>query len=245
MSFLFSLCCPKKEAFSSTAQKREPRITTPRHLPSGERKTTNNPVAMPTTSSSSNGGSGVPAGAGNGGVQSWNQVKVTKWLAEELRLPQYGDSFRSAGIDGAALAQLDDAKLTAMGVTKKLHRTKIITRVQQVMQGGVWLPPRRTKTAATVARAAVLLKQGMMKARKNKSKGKGSQLGQLTGSPKMTGEKSGPSTANPLAMKTAAGSENSQANPMGGPAGSVATADKNKNPLAATAVADDASADQH
>eukprot|EP00941_MAST-03F_sp_MAST-3F-sp1_P005225 g5225.t1 len=223
------VCCSKLCCVNREEEDHRRQITSGRRLPSppNTAASTANPLAPPVKAEEPK------------GVNGWTQEVVCTWLKEELRLAQYVEVFKKQKIDGPKLAKLDNDALAKMGIKKKLHRTKILTRVQQVMQGGVWLPPRRTKTSTSVARAAVLMKQG--KSSPAKGKGRKDSKNSNSGSglkAVIKGSDSTAATKNPIAMgKGVTETKEALRNK------------KSKNPLnesedaTATAVADAAAAD--
>jgi len=75
-------------------------------------------------------------------LDSWDSEKVLEWVASGLRYPQYVELFKNARFDGSHLKTMTHAQLQELGVKKKLHRTKILTRIKQLAHGA-WLPPRK------------------------------------------------------------------------------------------------------
>jgi len=81
-------------------------------------------------------------------LDTWDSDKVLEWVRSGLKYPQYEDIFKNASMDGTHLKNMTDDRLQELGITKKLHRTKILTRIKQLSHGA-WLPPRKSSPAVT------------------------------------------------------------------------------------------------
>ena len=75
-------------------------------------------------------------------VYNWTTEQVVDWLTGSVELPQYGDRFRAAGVNGTHLpkAAVSTSFLAkAVGVTSSIHRSKISLKAMDVVLFG---PPR-------------------------------------------------------------------------------------------------------
>ena len=60
-------------------------------------------------------------------LKHWGTARVARWLVEAVKLPQYAHGFRSEGVDGALVLELDDEMLTDLGVDDTAHRRQILS----------------------------------------------------------------------------------------------------------------------
>ena len=60
--------------------------------------------------------------------------EVGKWVAEELKLPEYTAAFTDNHIDGAHLTVLDKEDLEDMGIKSVGHRLKILQSIKSIKQ---------------------------------------------------------------------------------------------------------------
>ena len=60
--------------------------------------------------------------------------EVGKWVAEELKLPEYTSAFTDNHIDGAHLTVLDKEDLEDMGIKSVGHRLKILQSIKSIKQ---------------------------------------------------------------------------------------------------------------
>jgi len=66
-------------------------------------------------------------------VDKWDSAAVVAWLVElNPVFSKYSAAFKEQGIDGEMLVGMDDESLTELGVTTKLHRTKILTNAKKL-----------------------------------------------------------------------------------------------------------------
>ena len=75
-------------------------------------------------------------------VYNWTTEQVVDWLTVSVELPQYGERFRAAGVDGSHLpkAAVSSSFLAkSVGVTSSIHRSKISLKAMDVVLFG---PPR-------------------------------------------------------------------------------------------------------
>ncbi len=75
-------------------------------------------------------------------VYNWTTEQVVEWLAVSVDLPQYGDRFRVAGVNGTHLpkAAVSSSFLSkSVGVSSSIHRSKIALKAMDVVLFG---PPR-------------------------------------------------------------------------------------------------------
>ena len=75
-------------------------------------------------------------------VYNWTTEQVVDWLTASVELPQYGDRFRAAGVNGTHLpkAAVSTSFLAkSVGVTSSIHRSKISLKAMDVVLFG---PPR-------------------------------------------------------------------------------------------------------
>ena len=75
-------------------------------------------------------------------VYNWTTEQVVDWLTASVELPQYGDRFRAAGVNGSHLpkAAVSTSFLAkSVGVTSSIHRSKISLKAMDVVLFG---PPR-------------------------------------------------------------------------------------------------------
>ena len=58
-------------------------------------------------------------------------AEVVQWL-EEIGLGEYKEIFEEEDVNGSLLAELDMDDLEEMGVSKKFHRKKLITKFKEL-----------------------------------------------------------------------------------------------------------------
>ena len=75
-------------------------------------------------------------------VYNWTTEQVVDWLTVSVELPQYGDRFRTAGVNGSHLPKIAVSSsflAKSVGVTSSIHRSKISLKAMDVVLFG---PPR-------------------------------------------------------------------------------------------------------
>eukprot|EP00928_Gymnodinium_smaydae_P051841 TRINITY_DN3547_c0_g2_i1.p1 TRINITY_DN3547_c0_g2~~TRINITY_DN3547_c0_g2_i1.p1 ORF type:complete len:685 (+),score=128.81 TRINITY_DN3547_c0_g2_i1:68-2056(+) len=71
------------------------------------------------------------AGGGQAAWSAWTPADVRRWIAETLRLPQYGAAFERQGVDGPTLLELTERELeTELGVANAIHRKKVVAHAK-------------------------------------------------------------------------------------------------------------------
>ena len=58
-------------------------------------------------------------------------AEVVQWL-EEIGLGEYKELFEKEGVNGSLLAELEMDDLEEMGVSKKYHRKKLLTKFKEL-----------------------------------------------------------------------------------------------------------------
>jgi hypothetical protein len=72
-----------------------------------------------------------------GSLPFWRVDDVCRFISTEIELPQYERAFREMSVDGEMLAQLSEDELVSeLGIDVKLHRKKILTKIEKLNKSG-------------------------------------------------------------------------------------------------------------
>jgi serine/threonine protein kinase len=67
-------------------------------------------------------------------ISAWSVKRVVHWLRSSVELKMYADKFSAHSINGAALINLDQERLSEMGITKKLSQLKLLMRIEEIVE---------------------------------------------------------------------------------------------------------------
>mmetsp|Transcript_44681 Transcript_44681/g.59281 ORF Transcript_44681/g.59281 Transcript_44681/m.59281 type:complete len:89 (+) Transcript_44681:69-335(+) len=76
----------------------------------------------------------VASGASHGKIyREWDTADVSLWLKDQLKLPQYCETFQEIGVDGQIMDHITEVDLQQdFDIKVRLHRVKIIEGIKKL-----------------------------------------------------------------------------------------------------------------
>lgn len=84
---------------------------------------------------SMNDGHWISDKASEADFRTWNVLRVTKWVSDDVGLPQYAKNFLKAKVDGRALDRVDSTVLKkTIKISTSTHRLQILEALEQLQR---------------------------------------------------------------------------------------------------------------